>query len=1016
MNMKLQKHLSAVLVFVFAMCLWAQAAEKGRIQGTVADRQGEPVVGASILVKGTTKGVSTDLYGRFTLEASPGNTLQVSCIGYVTQNVPVTSKTSYAIVLEETSQVMDEIVVTALGLKRSQKALGYAVQEVKSDKLTVAKGADVATSLTGKIAGLSVKNSTEFAAGPSLALRGESPLLVVDGIPHYNTDLNDIPADDIESISVLKGAAASALYGSRGRNGAVMITTKRAKNEGLEVTVNSGTMFQAGFLKLPEVQTSYSSGGAGRYGTGDYVWGDKLDIGRTAVQYNPSTYEWEEMPLVSKGKDNLKHFLEPSFVTNNNVSVEQKGQYGGVRTSINHIYNKGQYPNTAQNRLSFTVAGTMDYKRFHLNANLTYNKRMFTNDNGTGYGQGGYIYNLLLWSGSEFDLRDYRNYWVAGKEHIEQNWMDASWYNNPYFLAYEKTHQYDQDLTNGSLDMTLDLTSWLKFKLRLGGDSYNGRYESRAAKSTRGSSESLKGYYSESLNTGFSTADDAMILADKKLGEFNLDGFVGGSIYYRENRSLSATTKNGLSIPGYYSLKASVDPVGVTPSTSKEQVNSIYGKFGASWRSTLFFEATGRNDWASTLSQKERSYFYPAFSGSVALNELLPLPQCMNFWKVRGSWTKTKRPASVYDINSVYSISTNYWGNATGAFYPSAIRDASLRPASSRSYEIGTEIYMFNSRLRFDVAYYNKRLYDLQRYVALSNASGSSSTLVNYGEEQLSRGWEFTVSGDVITTPDFNWNSSFNWAADRYLYAKVDEKYSTQRPWVAPGKTWWWLDMYDWERTPDGQLILYNGMPRTSAYPKYAGDSNPDWIWGWSNSLRYKDFALNFSLDGRVGGVMFDYMSARMWHSGAHIDSDNAWRYDEVVNGNHKGYVAEGVKVVSGSVSYDSDGNITEDTRVFAPNDVAVSYESWCRAYGNSDTKSHFLKSKTFIKLRELSLTYRLPRKWCVGPVKGAEAGLVGQNLLIWTRGFRFSDPDVDTENINSPSTRLLGFNVKLNF
>ncbi len=1012
-TMKLRKHLALLLSFVFCLAINAKAADKLKIHGTVLDPLGDPVIGASVIIKGTGNGTSTNVDGNFTLDAAVGDTLQVSYVGYVTEKVPVTSKKSYTITLQETSQLMDEVVVTALGLKRDQKALGYSVQEIKNDKLTVAKGSNVATSLTGKIAGLSVKNSTEFAASPSLSLRGSTPLLVVDGIPHYNIGINDIPADDIESISVLKGATASALYGSRGGDGAIMITTKKASKEGLDISVNSSTMFQAGFLKLPEVQHGYSSGGAGKYGTGDYVWGDKLDIGRTANQYNPYTYEWEEMPLVSKGKDNFKNFLEPSFVTNNNISVAQKGQYGSIRSSLNHIYNKGQYPNASQQRLSFSVSGTMDYKKFHLNASLAYNKHLYSNNNGAGYGQGGYMYNLLLWSGTEYDLRDYRNYWRAGKEQQEQNWMDQWWYDNPYFLAYEKTNQRHQDLTNGSIDMTLDLTDWLKMKVRIGGDAFSNRYKSKTPIDT---TSNKKGGFSISNYSGFSTTDDAMLIADKRFGDFNVDGFIGGSLYYRENNYLGASTNNGLSMPGYFSLNASVDPANVSSSVTKERVNSIYGKFGVSWRSTVFLEVTGRNDWTSTLSKAERSYFYPSVSGSLVITELFKLPELINFWKLRGSWTQTKFATGVYDINSTYSISRNYWGNSTAAFYPTSIRDVSLRPQSSRSYELGTEIFLFKNRLRFDLAYYHKVMYDLHRQASMSYASGFSSTLINYGEQQLSRGWEFTISGDIIQTKDLNWNSAFNWAADRYYYHKVDGKYSTQKPWVAPGKTWHWLEMYDWERTPDGELILYNGMPRSSAYPQYAGTYNPDWIWGWSNTISYKDFTLNFSFDGRVGGYMFDYMSARMWHSGVHIDSDNAWRYDEVVNGNHKGYIAEGVKIVSGSVKYDSDGKILEDTRVFAPNDVAVSYESFCCSYGDSSSKSHFLKSKTFFKLRELSISYRLPKKYCTGALKGAEAALVGQNLLLWSKGFRFSDPDVDSENINSPSNRLIGFNIKLNF
>lgn len=983
------------------------------ISGIVLDTQGQQIVGANILVKGTINGTITDINGKFQLEVAEGDVLLISYIGYNTQEITINKKQDLSITLVDDTELLDEVVVTALGIKREQKALGYAVQEVKSDQLTVAKGANVATSLTGKIAGLNIKNSTEFAAAPTLTLRGSTPLLVVDGIPHYNVSMSDIPADDIESISVLKGSTASALYGSRGGDGAIMVTTKKAQKEGLDISVNSNTMFHAGFLKLPKVQNSYSSGGSGKYAPGDYVWGDKLDIGRVVSLYNPSTYEWEDQPLTSKGKDNFKNFLEQALVTNNNISVSQKGEFGSVRASLNHVYNKGQYPNSKQQKLTFSVGGVMDYKKFHLDAEIAYNKNIFSNNNGAGYGMGSYMYNLLIWTGAEYDIRDYRNYWREGKVQEEQNWMDDWWYDNPYFLAYERTNQRHQDLTNGSLNMSLELTDWLKLVMRVGGDAFRNKYVFKEPISTR---SNRKGGYSLSNYSGYSTTDDVMLLANKKLGDFTLDGFLGGSLYFRENNEQKSATSNGLNMPGFFSLNASVDPATTSSSVTKEQINSLYGKIGFSWKSAVFIEVTGRNDWASTLAKSERSYFYPSISGSLVISELAPLPEIFNFWKIRGSWAQTKYPTGVYDINSTYSVSRNYWGNTTAAFYPSTIRDVSLRPRSSRSYEIGTDLYFFNNRLKFDLAYYHKLLYDLQRYVDMSYASGFSNTLINYGEEQLSQGVEFTISGDIIKEKDFSWNSSFNWAADRYYYAKVDEKYSTQKPWVAAGKDWNWLEMYDWERTPEGQLILYNGMPKESIYPSYAGSYNPKWIWGWTNTFNYKDFTLSFSFDGRVGGHMFDYMSSRLWHSGRHIDSDNEYRYDEVVNGNHEGYIAEGVKVISGDIKYDSDGNILEDTRVFAPNDVAVSYETYMRSYNGSSSKSNFKKSKTFFKLRELSIGYRLPKKYCTHIVKGAEAALVGQNLLIWAKGFKFSDPDVDTENINSPSVRYVGVNLKLNF
>ena len=432
-----------------------------KIEGKIVDAKGEPIIGANIIEKGTTNGVISDLDGNFYLNVAPDATLVISYIGYASQELKTQNKTSFHIILREDSETLNEVVVTALGIKREEKALGYAVQKVGGDKMNTVKSVDVGTALTGKIAGLNVQNSTEFNEAPSILLRGESPLLVVDGVPYNNLSLRDIASDDIESVDVLKGATASALYGSRGGAGAIMVTTKKGKEEGLNIDINSSTMFESGFLKLPEVQTSYSAGAYGKYNANELLWGDKLDIGRMAVQYDPNTYEWREMPLVSKGKNNFKNFLEFSFVTNNNVSVTQKGKYGSFRTSLTHVYNKGQYPNTKLNKMTYTVGGNMKFKNLSVDGGLTYNKRFYPNDFGTGYGAGGYIYNLLVWNGSDLDIRDYRNYWVKGKENERQNWPNTLWYDNPYFIANEIIHSSDYDIVNGYLSANYSIKPWL---------------------------------------------------------------------------------------------------------------------------------------------------------------------------------------------------------------------------------------------------------------------------------------------------------------------------------------------------------------------------------------------------------------------------------------------------------------------------------------------------------------------------------------------------------------------------
>ena len=489
-----------------------QQDKKISVSGTVKDAAGEPLIGVNVIVKGTTIGNVTDIDGHFTLsDIAPNAILQISYIGYQTVEVP--AKANVSVVLKEDSEQLDEVVVTALGIKREEKALGYAVQKVSGESLNAVKSVNVATNLTGKIAGLNVQNSTEFNESPSLSLRGETPLLVVDGVPYRNMSLSDIAPDDIESVDVLKGATASALYGARGGSGAIMVTTKKGAEEGLQIEVNSSTMFNAGYLKLPEVQTSYSTGQAGKYLAGSYVWGDKMDIGREALQWNPYTYEWEMRPLVSVGKDNLKNFQELSFVTNNNVSVTQKGKLGSFRTSLTHVYNKGQWPNEKLNKLTYTASGTMNVGKFTADAGITYNKRFYPNMGGTGYGGSGYLYNLLIWSGADFDIRDYKNYWIPGKEGELSNWMDRSWYENPYMIANEVTTANDYNLVNAYVNASYEILPWLKATLRSGADYYGSKTEWKTPIGSAAGWGSKKGYYGIREESGFSINNDLLLMA-----------------------------------------------------------------------------------------------------------------------------------------------------------------------------------------------------------------------------------------------------------------------------------------------------------------------------------------------------------------------------------------------------------------------------------------------------------------------------------------------------------------------
>ncbi len=992
-----------------------QPVSKKSLRGHICDSKGEPIIGATVKVHGASFGTITDAKGNFQLEAPLNAMLDISYIGY--QDRTLRAADGMTVTLTESSRQLSEVVVTALGIRREEKALGYSTQKLEGDALSKVKSTNVAASMTGKIAGMNVQNSTEFNEAPVIKLRGETPLLVVDGVPYHNLTLRDIAADDIESVSVLKGATASALYGDRGGSGAIMITTKHGQKEGFSVTFNSSTMFNAGFLRLPKVQTSYSSGSGGKYKTGDYVWGDRLDIGREASQYNPQTHEWEVMPLVSKGKDNLKNFSQFSFVTNNNLSIEQNGKYGGVRSSLTYVYNKGQWPNERLNKLTYAVSGHFKYKKFSGEAGVTYNRRFFPNDEGTGYGGNGYLYNLLIWSGTEFDIRDYRNYWVKKDE--QSNWMDRSWYDNPYYMAYEVTHKQRYDVTNAFFSGNYELLPWLKLTLRSGIDTYTEKDEYQTPVGSVSGWGNKKGYYHYARYTGLSSNTDAMLLGNYKYKDFQFDGFFGGTIYYFEDDGIYSETSGGLLVPGYYSLNASVDPPTTGKSESHKQVNSLYGKIAASWKSTVFIEFTGRNDWSSTLPPATRSYFYPSVAGSVVLSQFVPLPKEVSFWKIRGAWTQTKHDMGIYSINNAYSLATNVWDNMTAVYSPSTIHNAVLSPSASRTYELGTAAQFLDGRLRFDLTYYHKLNYNNTRSAGLTPTSGYTNTLINMEEEQVRKGWEVVLSGDIVKNQDLVWSATFNWSRDRFYYGKVDPVYSTQHPWVKKGKRWDWVSAYDYQRDPDGNIVHgSDGMPLYNPYATVQGYSEPDWIWGLNTTVSWKNFTLSLSIDGRVGGIAHSVIDQAMWNSGVHPDSDNQYRYEEVVNGN-KTFVGKGVKVVSGSADWDSDGNIVRDNRVFAPNDKVVSYESYMLKMNPyiGSVRTQNLLDQTFFKLRELAISYDVPQSFCRKfRAERASISFIGQNLLIWTKEFRFSDPDKASENLNSPSIRYLGFNLKLTF
>ena len=613
------------------------------VTGKVTDKNtGQPLAGVSIQIKGSNAGTSSDANGNYSINVPEKATLVITSIGYDKVEIPVDGQTVINISLDVSTTGLNEVVVTALGISRESKALGYAVQKVGGNEIQTVKGVDVATSLTGKVSGLVIKNSTEFDAQPSIELRGETPMLVIDGVPYSNLTLRDIPTDNIEDISVLKGPTAAALYGAKGASGAIMITTKKGKGKGLSIDINSNTMVALGYLAIPKVQTSYGHGIDGQIST-DYVWGPKLDIGDSAIQWNPITKQEENMPLVSSGKNNLKNFLQTGLITNNNISVTQSGENGYFRAGINHVYNKGQFPNEKLDIINYTMSGALKVgNKFNIESHMGYTWQKSPQIWGQGYGSQGYIYQIQMWTGPDYDIRQYKDYWVKPNE--QQNWLYTAWYDNPYLIAYEKLDGIQRNKLNASLTANYKFTKDLNLMFRTGYDFYKNEetVQSPAGiNSTRGGSSgntfgwnySGKGMFGMNQLWGFSTNNDLILTYDKKINQFDVNVLGGGSISYFTDREMGSQTRNGLAVPGWYSLAnaipsttAGVDALKTNYGTWREQVNSLYGKASLGWNSTVFVDITGRNDWSSTQSASQRSYFYPSVSSSVIISKFIPMP------------------------------------------------------------------------------------------------------------------------------------------------------------------------------------------------------------------------------------------------------------------------------------------------------------------------------------------------------------------------------------------------------
>ena len=1071
----MSKYLKLTILFlILSNIIFAQGTTK--ITGLVTDNSGAAVAGATVKVISTNNVSITDQSGNFSVNASPTDVLEVSYVGLATKSITVGNQTFIAVTLAPGSQQdLEGVVVTALGIKRSEKALGYAVQKISGESLQQVSGLDVATSLTGKVAGVLVRNSPDFASVPVINVRGESALLVIDGVAYQNKSLSDISSEDIESISILKGATASALYGFRGANGAIMVTTKNGSTNksGVVIDFTTNTMFTAGFLAIPEKQFIYGRGTSGIYNlNSDASWGGKMD-GSMQNQWDPISKTFSNRPYLPVGKNNFQDFLEQGYVTNNNLNIGYRKDNIALRNSFNWAQNKGRYPNSKVDKYTYSFGADLNLEKFKMTTNFSYAKKASPNIGSNGYTSYDPMYGILIWSPSDWDLSLYKNnYWITNGE-IQNNsyglvagggignYAGAS-INNPYYDRYEKTNEISRDIFNADLTMSYPLAKWLKATLRSGIDFYKetgqlrsswGSYVSSGNTGVPGADFSgwnggRKGQYNIGVSNGFSTNSDLLFTGNTKYNKFEIDYLAGGTIFFRRDDNMNGSTQGGIVVPGFFSIKASVNPAQVTQSTLAQQVNSVFGRLGISWNIMAFLEATGRNDWSSTLAKSQRSYFYPSLAASFVISELLPnTKHWLDLLKLRGSWTLSKRPASIYEINSSYTINTATWGTANGASVPGNLYSPIIVPTSSETFEQGLQAMFLKNRLMVDVSHYTRRLFDriLSNPPApLSPASGYSGLVTNFGEEITRRGWELILNGSPIKNATWQMDLGFNWSTYNNYYTKLDSVFSKKLPWVKVGERADHFISRDFQRDPSGNIIHNgSGLPIVYGYDQLFGYSDPKYVWGANGNFRYKNISLFISFDGVVGGITNTRTESYMWQAGVHPNSISPEREMDVIaagifygaGGGAAGnaaliaagksltnYVGNGVYVVSGAATYDNVGNIITDNRVYGENTTPTTYRQYMIALHNSSAwggngSIADTYSKTFFKMREIALTYNMPGKiFNKRLVKAASISLIGQNVFLKAKDFKYSDPDGGNEDFADPATRYLGFKINFTF
>ncbi|CAG4997848.1 TonB-dependent receptor P26 [Dyadobacter sp. CECT 9275] len=1064
------------------------------ITGKISDENGVGLPGVSVIMKGSTTGTISDSEGKYTISLpNNGAILIYSYVGYLSKEINVTTASNIDVVMEPDVRNLNEVVVTALGIKKESKRLGYAVQELKGGDLDKARETNFVSGLAGKAAGVQVMSSPSGVGGSArVTIRGDKsldinknqPLFVIDGVPitneltgssgrsyqeiDYGNGASQINPDDVESMTILKGANAAALYGSRAANGVIVITTKSGKNsKGLGVSVNAGLTFENP-LVLPEFQKVYGQGNNGVFsfvdGNGggiadgvDESWGPKMD-GTLIAQHNSPTskgFRGGDISLVDDGSlgtatdmnargtitptpfrpgNNLKEFYETGITNNTNVSVTGSNEKGDFRLSYTLLDQKGIIPNTDLKRNTFAInAGYNLSPKLTVRVAGNYINSVSDNRPSLTYGTESIIYLLHCWMGQHVDLNSLKQYWMPGMEDRQQFNFNYNYHDNPYFNLYENTNSQSANRIFGNISVRYTFNDWLSLQVRGGTDFNNDLRKRKRAFSTQ--RFPFGSYREERVRNGESNFD-FLFSVNKDISEkFSFGANFGGNRQSSKMNNFEVTAPQ-LLIPGIYSFNNTKVALVSSIYDGNKVINSLYGSVQLGYNNYLFLDVTARNDWSTaltlpaavdTLGKTVNSYFYPSASLSAVVSDMVRMPEWVSFGKVRTSVAQVGNDTDPYRFTAGYGRS-DPWGEYPVYSSSASLVNYNLKPEISTSFEIGTEWRFLKNRAGLDFTFYNINTRNqILPSVPVSITSGYSNRIVNAGEIR-NYGYELMLHGTPVIVGDFKWDINVNWSANRSKVVKFDgdvENYQmVERHGVSiqarVGERMGDMYAIDLKKVEDknspyyGQQI-FNESGRFVGTDNLVkvGNYNANWMAGIRNTFTYKNFALSGLLDIRHGGQVF---------SETFVVGLEAGQVIETLEGRANGYDISqpGNGVIGKGVIQNSDGS-------YRVNDVKLTAREYHQSRtGNRDYAGGGIFDASYAKLREMRLSYTVPGKFLnKAKIKGLNVSIVGRNLAVWSK-VPHIDPETSSlsggtivpgiESVGMPTTRSWGFNVGFNF